>query len=96
MYQIILASASPRRKDILNQIGTEFTVVTSELEEFMTKEAPPILVRRLSAGKAEEVLTRIHFGQEKKKRAFPDIYIQSIQMLLLLELIRLWLLTDIF
>lgn len=69
MYQIILASASPRRKDILNQIGTEFTVVTSELEEVMTKEAPPILVRRLSAGKAEEVLTRIHFGQEKKKES---------------------------
>ena len=33
MYQLILASASPRRKEILNQVGAEFITIVSHIEE---------------------------------------------------------------
>ena len=33
MKKIILASASPRRRELLAQIGLEFTVMPSDVEE---------------------------------------------------------------
>ena len=33
MKRIILASGSPRRRELLSQIGLEFTVITSEADE---------------------------------------------------------------
>lgn len=32
MKRIILASGSPRRRELLSQIGLEFTVITSEAD----------------------------------------------------------------
>jgi len=37
----ILASASPRRKDILNQIGIDFSVIPSNINEDFTLNLPP-------------------------------------------------------
>ena len=31
--EIILASGSPRRRELLNQIGIDFTVITSDADE---------------------------------------------------------------
>jgi septum formation protein len=55
MYPIILASNSPRRKEILSQIGLEFTVVPSTMEEDMTMTNPRQLVQELSKQKARDV-----------------------------------------
>lgn len=56
MHQIILASGSPRRKELLSQIVKDFTVVQSTYEEDMTlKMDPQKLALHLSYGKAEEV-----------------------------------------
>jgi septum formation protein len=56
---IILASASPRRKDLLTQIGLQFTVVPSEYEEDMTLQlSPRRLACLLSSKKAEDVAAR--------------------------------------
>jgi septum formation protein len=56
MRQIILASTSPRRKQLLQQAGIEFTVVPSNFEEDMTLPlAPSELVKQLALGKANEV-----------------------------------------
>lgn len=38
--KLILASASPRRKELLEQIGLEFEVRTSGAEEFTTASQP--------------------------------------------------------
>jgi len=54
--EIILASASPRRKELLARIGLEFQVVVSEVEEIITKTAPAEIVEELSCQKAEAVL----------------------------------------
>lgn len=59
MKNIILASASPRRKELLAQAGYPFTVVTSDAPEITDKVMPDEIVEELSAIKAEAVAVRI-------------------------------------
>ena len=58
MYRIILASASPRRREIMNQIGIRFEVMASVGEEVTTESAPDKVVCELSAQKAAEILEK--------------------------------------
>jgi septum formation protein len=56
MREITLASASPRRKDLLKQIGLEFNVITSNVDEdIQDYTSPEDLVEKLSYIKAEDV-----------------------------------------
>lgn len=55
MYKIVLASGSPRRKEILEQVGVEFTVSASTREEVSTKSRPGEIVMELASVKAREV-----------------------------------------
>lgn len=55
MSQIILASASPRRKALLEQIGMEFEICPAKGEEVITESRPDAAVSELSRQKAEEV-----------------------------------------
>ncbi|MDD6058656.1 MAG: Maf family protein [Clostridiales bacterium] len=59
MGQIILASASPRRKELLEQIGVEFEIWPAKGEEVLTKEAPHEAVMELAGQKAREVAAQI-------------------------------------
>ena len=59
MGQIILASASPRRRELLTQIGLDFDVVVSETEEKITSTEPAKVVEELSAQKAEAVWEKL-------------------------------------
>lgn len=55
--EIILASASPRRRELLAQMGVRFTVRTVPHDETMDPHADPAdEVARVSIGKAEAVL----------------------------------------
>ncbi len=59
MKKIILASTSPRRKQLLEQIGIKFDTEPSSYEEDMTLDMHPIdLAKYLSLGKAEAVAAR--------------------------------------
>lgn len=62
--EIILASASPRRKELLAQIGLEFRTVVSDVEEKITRTVPSEIVEELSRQKAEAVLAGLPLGQE--------------------------------
>lgn len=53
--KIILASASPRRRELLTQIGVNFAVQPACGEEVITGSNPEEVVKELSAQKAEEV-----------------------------------------
>lgn len=56
MQNIILASTSPRRKELLEKTGLRFTIVVSDYEEDMTLAlAPHDLAKHLSKGKADVV-----------------------------------------
>ena len=55
MSKFVLASASPRRKELLEQIGFSFTVEVSSIEEVITSTVPQEVVMELSAQKAVDV-----------------------------------------
>ena len=59
MNKIILASASPRRKELLAQIGFTFEVITSDAEEITKSSQPQQMVEELSMLKAKDVLQKL-------------------------------------
>lgn len=67
--KIILASASPRRKEILKQIGFEPVIIPSDIQEDITKTEPDQVVMELSLQKAAAVAASLkkqleYSGQE--------------------------------
>ncbi len=54
--KIVLASASPRRRELLEQIGLAFEVSVSHVEEKTIAVEPGLVVEELSRQKAEVVL----------------------------------------
>lgn len=55
MKRIILASASPRRKELLAQVGVEFEIIPSTGEEICDESEPSQIVEALAMQKAESV-----------------------------------------
>lgn len=62
--KIILASASPRRRELLEQIGLAFEVRVSDVEEKVTVSDPGQVVEELSRQKAEAVLAALEEMEE--------------------------------
>lgn len=58
-YKIILASKSPRRRELMTQAGFDFDVITSNVEEVITGTNPADIVKELSLQKASAVLNDI-------------------------------------
>ena len=56
--EILLASASPRRKMLLEQIGIFPRIIPSGIEEKVTKTEPSEVVMELSSMKAEDIAYR--------------------------------------
>ncbi len=61
---LILASNSPRRRELLQQAGFSFSVIPSKVEEIITKTEPEDIVLELSCQKAEDVFQSL---EEKAK-----------------------------
>ena len=55
MKKLVLASASPRRRELLGQIGLEFEVRPSDAEELITKTKPSDIVMELASTKADAI-----------------------------------------
>lgn len=63
MKPIVLASASPRRAELLNQIGLTFQVIPSRVSEEVDLDlAPPEMVMTLAFRKADDVARTISTG----------------------------------
>ena len=58
MREFVLASASPRRKELLSQIGIDFRIDVSNAEENTVSLEPGEIVKDLSYTKAMEVYGR--------------------------------------
>jgi septum formation protein len=60
MKSVLLASTSPRRSELLRQIGVSFTVMAPDYEEDMSKDLPPDdLAMELALGKALSVQSKV-------------------------------------
>lgn len=60
MAKLVLASNSPRRQDLLQMLGLDFTVIPSKIEEKDFAALPPEeMVKELSKAKAEGVGTLV-------------------------------------
>ena len=53
--RIILASASPRRRELLAQMGYDFEIDVSHKEEMYTSETPDEIVKELALLKAKDI-----------------------------------------
>lgn len=63
--RIILGSASPRRRELLSQIGVEYEVRVSEKEEVYKSSDPKEIVKELALMKAENVASEL--AEDEKK-----------------------------
>ena len=68
MKKIILGSASPRRRELLEQIGIEFEVKVSSREEIYTATEPEAIVKELALEKASHVSEDIRESKEARKK----------------------------
>ncbi len=57
--RLVLASASPRRRELLKSIAPQFEVVPSEIEETLEDGPAPVAVARLALRKARAVAARV-------------------------------------
>ena len=62
--RIILASGSPRRRELLEQMGLQFEIVVSHVEEDAEAKTPEKLVEILSRQKAEAVFSTVTTKEE--------------------------------
>lgn len=70
MRRWILASASPRRKELLQQLGLTFTVLPAQGEEKSSRTDPEQYVTELAEHKAGEVYRRVRNGASSEN--FPE------------------------
>ncbi len=61
--EIILASGSPRRSDLLHQVGISPVICPSRADEAISETRPDLVVRELASRKAQEVASRYE-GQD--------------------------------
>lgn len=65
MTRLILASGSPRRRELLASLGVEFTVIKSDIDETQYPGEPPYdYVRRLSIEKAAAVAAKLESASD--------------------------------
>lgn len=59
MRKIILASASPRRREILQKLGLKFEVLVADVDESSSERDPGALCAQLARRKGEAVLEKL-------------------------------------
>lgn len=60
MIRCVLASGSPRRKELLAQVGIEYEVITGNVDEEIEAMEPSLTVEQLSFRKAKSVFDTIN------------------------------------
>ncbi|MDD6491001.1 MAG: Maf family protein [Firmicutes bacterium] len=100
MNKIILASASPRRRELLQQLGLEFEIRPSEAQEKTKSKEPSQIVTELSEIKAQDIYERLSEEERASSMVIgadtvvalndrimgkPKDYKEAVQMLLSLQ-----------
>jgi len=86
-FKIVLASASPRRKQLLELIGLEFEIWPSDKDEVITKSEPKDICTELSKQKALDVATQIKTYNETHSdlTTFTDILVIGADTIVAME-----------
>ena len=86
--RIILGSASPRRRELLEQIGIKFEIVVSDAQEHYESTRPEEIVRELALMKAEHVAEEVeHREKERAEQASisrletGEVYLRNVVIL---------------
>ena len=61
-YKVILASNSPRRRELLSQVGIEYEVIPSECQEIIRATTPEKAVIQLALDKAADVAAKVPYN----------------------------------
>ena len=77
--RIILGSASPRRRELLEQIGISFEVRVSDKEEVYHSLIPEEIVKELALSKAENVADDLRQKQERNAATVKRRHRQQIE-----------------
>ncbi|MBR4725003.1 MAG: Maf family protein [Lachnospiraceae bacterium] len=76
-YHILLASGSPRRRELMDRIGSAYICIPSNKEEDMSGHDPKVMVEMLSAMKAGDIADKLINGtlecDDIKSVAFENI-----------------------
>ena len=64
MYLIVLASESPRRKEIMDQMGIGYVAIPSHAKEVVSETSPSDMVKALASLKARDVASRLNVKEK--------------------------------
>lgn len=59
MKKLVLASSSPRRAEILKNLGVQFDIIPSDIEERFTETKPHDIAKNLAFIKAKDVASKV-------------------------------------
>ncbi|XP_047069383.1 7-methyl-GTP pyrophosphatase-like isoform X1 [Lolium rigidum] len=77
-FKLILGSSSVARKNILNEMGFEFQVMTADIDErSIRREDPEELVMVLAEAKADAIMSRMRISDYQKEGDQPTLLITS-------------------
>ncbi|NLP35675.1 MAG: septum formation protein Maf [Clostridiales bacterium] len=66
MYRIILASESPRRKEIMDQMGIPFETMASHVAEVVEEKEPAAMVQALAALKTKDIAMKLGDSKDRE------------------------------
>ncbi len=76
--ELILASQSPQRKDLLIQAGLEFKIIPANIDESLNKkEKATAYVKRMALEKAQKVYHNLHNDTDNDDKICENTYIVS-------------------
>lgn len=79
---LLLASASPRRKELLTQLGISFELVDNDFDETpLASESPEVYVQRLAIGKALSARRFVSKNMRSTKQVLPIMGADTIVVL---------------
>uniref|UniRef100_A0ACD5ZVM8 Uncharacterized protein n=2 Tax=Avena sativa TaxID=4498 RepID=A0ACD5ZVM8_AVESA len=77
-FKLILGSSSVARKNILNEMGFDFQVLTADIDErSIRREDPEELVMVLAEAKADAIMSRMNISDYQKEGDQPTLLITS-------------------
>ena len=65
MSRIILASASPRRRDLMSLLNIPFEIIPAVSDEVISEKSPSLAAQKLAESKAEEVMDGLIFDDNE-------------------------------